>query len=70
MMLPLLHHGMVIVGVPYTEPELVLTASGGTPYGPSHVAGTASDQPLTEHEKKLCTALGRRLAAIAQKLAS
>jgi NAD(P)H dehydrogenase (quinone) len=70
MMLPLLHHGMVIVGVPYTEPELTLTASGGTPYGPSHVAGPASDQPLTEHEKKLCMALGRRLATIAQKLAS
>jgi NAD(P)H dehydrogenase (quinone) len=68
MMLPLLHHGMVIVGVPYTEPELSLTESGGTPYGASHTAGTASDRPVTEHEKKLCMALGRRLARIALKL--
>jgi NAD(P)H dehydrogenase (quinone) len=70
MMLPLLHHGMLIVGLPYTEPELSLTTSGGTPYGASHTAGTASDAPLTEHEKKLCIALGRRLAEIAVKLAS
>lgn len=69
MMLPLLHHGMVIVGLPYTEPELTLTTSGGTPYGPSHTAGTASDAPLSEHEKKLCIAQGRRLAQIAVKLA-
>ena len=69
MMLPLLHHGMVIVGVPYSEPELFLTASGGTPYGASHHAGVASDRPVTEHEKKLCLALGRRLAEAAVKLA-
>ena len=69
MMLPLLHHGMLIVGLPYTEPELTLTRSGGTPYGASHTAGTASDEPLTEHEKKLCMALGRRLAQITLKLA-
>lgn len=69
MMLPLLHHGMLIVGLPYTEPELTLTRSGGTPYGASHTAGAASDEPLTEHEKKLCIALGRRLAQIALKLA-
>jgi NAD(P)H dehydrogenase (quinone) len=69
MMLPLLHHGMLIVGLPYTEPELTSTKSGGTPYGASHTAGTASDQPLTEHEKKLCIAQGRRLARIALKLA-
>jgi len=69
MMLPLLHHGMVIVGVPYTEPELTLTSTGGTPYGTSHTAGTASDVPLSEHEKKLCIAQGRRLAQIALKLA-
>jgi NAD(P)H dehydrogenase (quinone) len=69
MMLPLLHHGMMIVGLPYTEPELTATRSGGTPYGASHTAGTASDQPLTEHEKRLCVALGRRLAAVAVKLA-
>jgi NAD(P)H dehydrogenase (quinone) len=69
MMLPLLHHGMLIVGVPYTEPELALTRSGGTPYGPSHTAGMANDQPITDHEKTLCIAQGRRLAEIALKLA-
>lgn len=68
MMIPLLHHGMVIVGLPYTDPELSLTQSGGTPYGASHVAGTHSDQPLTEHEKRLSIALGRRLAGVAAKL--
>jgi NAD(P)H dehydrogenase (quinone) len=68
MMLPLLHHGMVIVGLPYSDPDLMLTASGGTPYGPSHHAGAASDRPITEHEKKLCIAAGRRLAATAVKL--
>lgn len=70
MMLPLLHHGMLILGLPYTEPELMLTRSGGTPYGASHTAGAASDEPLTEHEKKLCMALGRRLARVALKLAT
>ena len=70
MMLPLLHHGMVIVGLPYSEPELFLTASGGTPYGASHHAGVASERPVTEHEKKLCLALGRRLATTALKLAT
>lgn len=69
MMLPLLHHGMVIVGLPYSEPELISTTSGGTPYGPSHVAGPASDKPITEEEKKLCLALGKRLAETALKLA-
>jgi NAD(P)H dehydrogenase (quinone) len=69
MMLPLLHHGMIIVGLPYTEPDLTATRSGGTPYGASHTAGAASDQPLSEHEKKLCVALGRRLASVAIKLA-
>jgi NAD(P)H dehydrogenase (quinone) len=69
MMLPLMHHGMVMVGLPYTEPELLLTTGGGTPYGASHTAGAASDQPITEHEKRLCMALGRRLADIAVKLA-
>ncbi len=69
MMLPLLHHGMLIVGLPYTEPELMTTSAGGTPYGASHVAGISSDLPITEHEKKLCLALGRRLAATALKLA-
>ena len=70
MMLPLLHHGMVIVGIPYTEPELTATTSGGTPYGASHHAGGAGGQPITEPERKLCVALGRRLAEIAVKLSS
>jgi NAD(P)H dehydrogenase (quinone) len=69
MILPLMHHGMLIVGVPYTEPDLRATASGGTPYGASHTAGILSDQPLSDHEKRLCTALGRRLASVALKLA-
>lgn len=69
MMLPLMHHGMLIVGIPYTEPDLLNTASGGTPYGASHTAGVASDAPLTEHERRLCIALGKRLAQIALKLA-
>jgi NAD(P)H dehydrogenase (quinone) len=68
MMYPLLHHGMVIVGLPYSEPELSTTHSGGTPYGASHVAGLANDQPISEAEKKLCLALGRRLAEVALKL--
>jgi NAD(P)H dehydrogenase (quinone) len=70
MMLPLLHHGMVIVGLPYTEAELTATTSGGTPYGASHHAGGAGGQPVTAHERKLCLALGRRLAEIALKLAA
>ena len=70
MMLPLLHQGMLIVGLPYTEPELLATASGGTPYGASHVAGATSDRPITGEEKKLCMALGRRLAETALKLAA
>jgi NAD(P)H dehydrogenase (quinone) len=69
MMLPLLHHGMVLLGVPYTNPELISTASGGTPYGASHVAGATSDRAITDEEKKLCVALGRRLAEMAVKLA-
>lgn len=69
MMLPLLHHGMVVLGLPYSEPELMATREGGTPYGASHHAGEASDQPISEHEKKLCLALGRRLAQVALKLA-
>ena len=69
MMLPLLHHGMVIVGLPYTEPALSETATGGTPYGASHVAGTEGGRPLSEHERTLCQALGRRLAGVALRLA-
>jgi NAD(P)H dehydrogenase (quinone) len=69
MMLPLFHHGMLLVGLPYTEADLTATTSGGTPYGASHTAGVQSDRPLTEHEKRLCIALGRRLATVAVKLA-
>lgn len=70
MMLPMLHHGMLILGLPYSETELSLTREGGTPYGPSHVAGLASDQPVSDSEKKLCIALGKRLAQTALKLSS
>ena len=69
MMLPLLHHGMVIVGLPYTEPALSTTRSGGSPYGASHVAGITGELPITDDEKKLTIALGKRLAEIAIKLA-
>jgi NAD(P)H dehydrogenase (quinone) len=68
MMLPLLHHGMLIMGLPYSEPDLIRTRSGGTPYGPSHLAGADSDLPLTEEERRLCLALGKRLAEIAGAL--
>ena len=70
MMLPLLHHGMIIVGLPYSESELSTTQSGGTPYGASHVAGLTNDLPISEAEKKLCMALGRRLAGTALKLSA
>jgi NAD(P)H dehydrogenase (quinone) len=69
MALPLLHHGMLIVGLPYTEAELLSTATGGTPYGASHLAGLASDRAISDEEKRLCVALGRRLAGLAVKLA-
>jgi NAD(P)H dehydrogenase (quinone) len=68
MMLPLLHHGMLILGLPYTEPSLSSTTSGGTPYGASHVAGTKLQNSLTEDEVILCRALGKRLANLALKL--
>lgn len=68
MMLPLLHHGMVIVGLPYTQPELMSTTGGGTPYGASHHAGAAGEHPVGEHERRLCIALGRRLSEVALKL--
>ncbi|MCD6055804.1 MAG: flavoprotein WrbA [Gammaproteobacteria bacterium] len=68
-MLPLLHHGMLITGIPYSEKDLISTQTGGTPYGASHVAGPNSDHPLTEEEKRLCTALGKRVAEIAKQLA-
>ncbi|HEX6827478.1 MAG TPA: NAD(P)H:quinone oxidoreductase [Burkholderiales bacterium] len=69
MMLPLFHHGMLLMGLPYTEPDLLTTASGGTPYGASHVAGAANDSPLTEAERRLAVELGRRLARTALLLA-
>ncbi len=65
MMIPLLHHGMLISGLPYTESELLTTQTGGTPYGPSHLAGANSDLPLSDDEKALCLALGKRLAKLA-----
>jgi len=68
MMLPLLHHGMLLVGLPYSETELLRTGSGGTPYGPSHLAGSESNLPLTDDERQLCQALGKRLARIALAL--
>lgn len=68
MMLPLLHHGMVLVGLPYTEPALSSTRSGGSPYGASHVAGSQDDPTPTDDEKQLARALGRRLADVARKL--
>jgi NAD(P)H dehydrogenase (quinone) len=68
MMLPLLHHGMILVGLPYTERALSETRGGGSPYGASHVSGTAAMPWLTEHEKSLAQALGRRVADLAVRL--
>ena len=68
MMLPLLHHGMLMVGLPYTSATLTSTSSGGTPYGASHYAGPTNDRAITEDEKTLCLALGKRLAEVASKL--
>lgn len=68
MMLPLLHHGMLIVGLPYSEPQLMETRDGGTPYGASHLAGAHSDRALSKDEKSLCRALGKRVASIALRL--
>lgn len=70
MMLPLLHHGMIILGLPYSETTLLHTTTGGTPYGPSHLAGSDSQLPLTEDEKQLCQAQGERLAKLAVRLMS
>lgn len=68
MMLPLLHHGMLLMGIPFTHAELSTTQRGGTPYGASHVAGDDNDQPLNTEEKFLCQVLGQRLAETAQSL--
>ena len=70
MMLPLLHHGMVMVGIPYSEAELSATKTGGTPYGASHVAGANDDLAISPDERKLCLALGKRLGQIALKLSA
>lgn len=67
MMLPLLHHGMVMLGIPYKEAALNSTASGGTPYGASHWAGADGSKPVTAEEQALCVALGKRLALWAGK---
>ena len=69
MMLPLLHHGAIVVGIPFTEPGLNTTTSGGTPYGASHVSGVDGTRPISEEEKLLARALGRRVAQTAAKLA-
>jgi len=68
MMIPLLHHGAVIAGIPYTDADLLKTKSGGTPYGASHVSGSDSNLPITDEEKRLCTHLGKRLAKLALQL--
>jgi NAD(P)H dehydrogenase (quinone) len=68
MLLPLLHHGCLIVGIPYTERALETTSSGGTPYGASHTAGADSDRPISDEERALCVALGQRVAETAARL--
>lgn len=68
MMTPLLHHGMLVLGLPYTLPALSTTVTGGTPYGATHVAGPQNDRPISDDEKSLCLALGRRLAEATVKL--
>ncbi|MEM1080456.1 MAG: NAD(P)H:quinone oxidoreductase [Pseudomonadota bacterium] len=67
MMIPLLHHGMILVGLPYTEKALSTTTTGGTPYGASHWSGPDSDRPLSDDEIKLGRALGKRVAKVAAK---
>ncbi|MGB8712335.1 MAG: NAD(P)H:quinone oxidoreductase [Onishia taeanensis] len=69
MLVPLLHHGMVLSGLPYSETELFTTTTGGTPYGASHLAGQRSNRSLDEHERNLCMAQGKRLARLALSLA-
>lgn len=68
MMIPLLHHGMLISGIPYSEKALSHTTTGGTPYGVSHVAGSSNQNPISDDEKALCLALGKRVAMLAEKL--
>jgi NAD(P)H dehydrogenase (quinone) len=69
MLLPLLHHGMIALGIPYTEPALNNTRTGGTPYGLSHVAGLNGENPISEHERELARVLGRRVAELTKRLA-
>jgi len=69
MMLPLLHHGMLVMGIPYSEAQLDATKSGGTPYGASHVSGLADDRPVSDAERTLAIAQGKRLAELAVRLA-
>jgi len=69
MMVPLLHHGMLLLGIPYSEVALSQTIRGGTPYGASHVSGTAHDQPMSSDEKTLCIAQGKRLGLLVRQLA-
>jgi NAD(P)H dehydrogenase (quinone) len=68
MMLPLLHHGMLISGLPYSEAALTQTRTGGTPYGPTHFAGTKGEEPFSDEEIALCKAMGRRIADLGQRL--
>lgn len=68
MMLPMLHHGMLLCGLPYSEPELNNTNQGGTPYGPSHVSGLSGDKAFSRDEQQLCLALGQRIARVTQQL--
>jgi NAD(P)H dehydrogenase (quinone) len=70
MMLPLMHHGMLVTGLPYSEPELIETKGGGTPYGASRVTGINGDRPFERDEQVLCQALGRRIAEVARSLAT
>ena len=69
MALPLIHHGMLFTGLPYSETDLMHTSTGGTPYGASHLAGDDSKRVLSDEEKRLCKALGKRVAKVAVKLA-
>ncbi|MBL8519788.1 MAG: NAD(P)H:quinone oxidoreductase [Betaproteobacteria bacterium] len=69
MMLPLLHHGMLIVGLPFTEARLSSTRTGGSPYGATHVAGSANEYPISDDEATLAASLGRRVADVAARLA-
>jgi NAD(P)H dehydrogenase (quinone) len=68
MMTPLLHHGMVLAGLPFTQPQLPATRSGGTPYGASHVTSASANGELTDEESELARALGRRIATLALAL--